>query len=261
MLPTARTTTPARELTRSSRTTDPIARPAIRVADKAKYYAQMIYTVFGPAESPVNHLDRVGIEQTLIYGITRPAKQTGKVIAFTAASAGAGTSFILQEIGNELGCYDNKKTLIIEARKLQTVPQAELEKWLLLGPVANTNIAYLRTDEENITHAKSPATLSNEQKEAWAEQTKVLSPEDNLKLLKAHFDHILVDCQPARSSNEVMTLARLVDGVVIVAAAGKTRRDEIQRSQQLVEAAEGKILGFVLNKRNYPVPGWLYNRI
>ena len=45
-----------------------------------------------------------------------------------------------------------------------------------------------------------------------------------------------------------------MDGVVIVAAAGQTRRDEIRRAGRVVEMAQGKVLGYVLNKRKYPVP-------
>jgi len=52
-----------------------------------------------------------------------------------------------------------------------------------------------------------------------------------------------------------------VDGVAVVVAAGQTRRDEILNAQRTIEQAGGKFLGFVLNKRRYPVPEWLYRRL
>mgnify|MGYP006159902611 CR=1 FL=1 len=42
--------------------------------------------------------------------------------------------------------------------------------------------------------------------------------------------------------------------------AGRSRRDQIVNAQRTIEQAGGKFLGFVLNKRRYPVPEWLYRR-
>ena len=56
-------------------------------------------------------------------------------------------------------------------------------------------------------------------------------------------------------------LANSVDGVVVVVDAGESRNDEIINAQRTIESAGGKFLGFVLNKRRYPVPEWLYKRL
>jgi len=56
-------------------------------------------------------------------------------------------------------------------------------------------------------------------------------------------------------------LASSVDGVVVVVEAGQSRREEITNAQRTIEQAGGKFLGFVLNKRRYPVPEWLYKRL
>lgn len=223
--------------TRSRRAKAATTRQALQLAGETNYYDYLICSVF------------------------RPTEQTGKVVAFTAASAGAGTSFVVDGVGDELACYEDKKTLIIDAQKLQTLSKTELENWLRQRAATATNLFRLRADKEDPNAVKALVPLSKTQKKALAKRTRVVSPEGNLKLLRTHFDYILVDCQPANASSETMTLAKLVDGVIIVTAAGDTRRDEIERSQQVVEMAEGQILGLVLNKRNYPVPSWLYNRI
>jgi len=49
--------------------------------------------------------------------------------------------------------------------------------------------------------------------------------------------------------------------VVVVVEAGHSRRDEILNAQRTVLQAGGKFLGFVLNRRRYPVPEWLYKRL
>jgi hypothetical protein len=82
-----------------------------------------------------------------------------------------------------------------------------------------------------------------------------------LKALRWNFDYVLIDCPSPAVSLEVTTLAPLVDGVSVVVKAAQTRRGQIQRCQQMIEAAGGKFLGFILNQRQYPVPNWLYRRL
>ncbi len=72
------------------------------------------------------------------------------------------------------------------------------------------------------------------------------------------FDNILIDCRSLRISAEAAVLSA---GVAVVVEAGQTRRDEILNAQRTIENAGGKFLGFVLNKRRYPVPEWLYRRL
>jgi Mrp family chromosome partitioning ATPase len=62
-------------------------------------------------------------------------------------------------------------------------------------------------------------------------------------------------------SSEAAVLGSSVDGVAVVVEAGQTRRGEILNAQRTIENAGGEFLGFVLNKRRYPVPEWLYKRL
>lgn len=233
MLPVPRTTTWAREAARP-------APAANSTTEETNCYDQLIHSLFRPAEQ---------------------CEQESKVVAFTSASAGAGTSFVLREIAEELACYADKRVLVIEAQKLQSCAKAELEKWLRLCAATGGNLSFFSAENERNGNGKFPAALSKAQKKAMARRSKAISLEENLRLLSKHFDYVLVDCPSIKDSSEPVLLARLVQGVVIVAAAGQTRREDIQRSQRVIEIAEGKVLGFVLNKRKYPIPNWLYRRI
>lgn len=83
----------------------------------------------------------------------------------------------------------------------------------------------------------------------------------NLQTLRFAFDYILLDCPALSISDEAAMLASKIDGVIIVAEADRTRGEQIQNTKQAIEAAEGNLLGLVLNKRQYTVPGWIYNRL
>jgi Mrp family chromosome partitioning ATPase len=52
-----------------------------------------------------------------------------------------------------------------------------------------------------------------------------------------------------------------VDGVIVVVEAGKTSRQVARAAKQAIELAGARILGVVLNKRHYFIPGWLYKHL
>ena len=79
--------------------------------------------------------------------------------------------------------------------------------------------------------------------------------------LRVSFDNILIDCSSLTISADAAVLASSVDGIVVVVEAGRARRGEILNAQRTVKLAGGNFLGFVLNKRRYPVPEWLYKRL
>jgi Mrp family chromosome partitioning ATPase len=45
---------------------------------------------------------------------------------------------------------------------------------------------------------------------------------------------------------------------VLVVEAGVTNKDQIERAARVIRETGGTLLGCVLNKRRYPIPGWLY---
>lgn len=195
----------------------------------------------------------------LVHGIFQPGHSKTKnntVIAFTSISAGAGTSFVVREIGLELMRYEGEKVAIIDAHRLQTISIKDLEKWAKLCAATESGLSWLNNEIEASDLGKIKS-----RKKATLWQSDVTFRQDCLQLLRKHFNHVLIDCHSVNSPATLTVMAKLVDGVVLVASAGQTRRDEICRAERVVEMAQGKILGLVLNKRKYPVPDWLYGRI
>jgi len=58
-----------------------------------------------------------------------------------------------------------------------------------------------------------------------------------------------------------LNAAILADGAVLVLKAGHTRRPVARLAIAELEAAGVKILGTVLNQRDYPIPEAIYKRI
>jgi Mrp family chromosome partitioning ATPase len=79
--------------------------------------------------------------------------------------------------------------------------------------------------------------------------------------LHNRYDCVLLDCGSAGSCAGLTRLGRLSDGVVVVAEAGRISKKHVNRATQVIAQAGGTLLGVVLNKRRYPIPSWLYNKL
>jgi len=192
----------------------------------------------------------------------------GVTLVLTSPSRAEGVSHVAQLFAVELARHTGRRTLIIDAERLRSL---QVQDYLQMPENCH------RTNIENVwvLPAKNGKRRNGNGKAAnlQEDETSVLLPMainrsdndlsniDPVDSLRVSFDNILIDCRPLKSSSEGAVLASSADGVVVVVEAGRTRRDEIMNAQRTVEVAGGKLLGFVLNKRRYPVPEWLYKRL
>jgi capsular exopolysaccharide synthesis family protein len=73
---------------------------------------------------------------------------------------------------------------------------------------------------------------------------------DLLKLLQGSFTHVVVDSPPIASFTDGVLIASMVDGVILVVHSGKSSRQIVRRSRQLLQDIGAKIFGVVLNNVN-----------
>jgi Mrp family chromosome partitioning ATPase len=83
----------------------------------------------------------------------------------------------------------------------------------------------------------------------------------NLQTLRFVFDFILLDCPSLKASGDAALFAEAANAVIVVVEADRTRKEQVSNTIQTIEMAKGNLIGCVLNKRQYPVPEWLYQRI
>ncbi len=94
--------------------------------------------------------------------------------------------------------------------------------------------------------------------DAAADRTHNAAMGERLALLRRRHRAVLIDAGAIDGAPYVLDLASHVDGFVLVVAAGERDRGEIRRAVEMIEAAHGRVFGIVLNKRQYPIPNWLY---
>lgn len=193
----------------------------------------------------------------------------GAAIAFTSASVGEGVSHVTQLFAVELARHTGRRTLIVSAERMQSLgvedylqmpwnchPTNIENVWMLPAKKSDRNNG-VETDEDAAHELPQRSFLVRVSKEGEQIDTGL----DSVDAMRVAFDNILIDCRSLRVSSEAAVLSSSVDGVAVVVEAGQTRRDEIRNAQRTIENAGGKFLGFVLNKRRYPVPEWLYKRL
>jgi capsular exopolysaccharide synthesis family protein len=82
-----------------------------------------------------------------------------------------------------------------------------------------------------------------------------------LRNVREQFDYVIMDGPPVLDCVESRVLGAKADGVVLVIASGKTRRQVAARAKKKLEEAGGRILGVVLNRRKFYIPEWVYSRL
>lgn len=71
-----------------------------------------------------------------------------------------------------------------------------------------------------------------------------------LRMLQAKFTHIVIDSPPIASFTDGVLIASMVDGVILVVHAGKSSKQVVRRSRQLLNEIGAKVFGVVLNNVN-----------
>jgi Mrp family chromosome partitioning ATPase len=194
----------------------------------------------------------------LIENIFPRNDHTGKAIAFVAYSPGEGVSHVAQSVSAELATSRNRPTLITTADVFvdvalqeERLPDSSLRAcelpnlWILSPGDHDGRIQEIfRVPCETATNDSLPRT----------------SPRP-LKLLRERFAHLIIDCQSIKNSASLARVAAFCDGLVLVIEADRTRPDQIELARRAIEAAQGTLLGCVLNQRKYPIPNWLYRHL
>jgi capsular exopolysaccharide synthesis family protein len=104
-----------------------------------------------------------------------------------------------------------------------------------------------------LTNGSAPADL-------WS-LSDAESLRSRLLELRSAFKYVILDVAPAGRYLDAMTIGQVVDGAVLVIASNATKRDIARQTKETLEEANVAILGAVLNKRQYPIPQFLYSKL
>ena len=180
----------------------------------------------------------------LLSKIFQPAQETqqGFVVLVTSMHPRAGVSQITRAMAESLDQHGSQFAILLNARG------TDLKKTV-------SNAAKKRQGAKDFEKRVHNHQLGDN----WQSlQSHLASYFDQLR---QEFRYVLIDCPSLKDSQDAITLAPLVDGVVLVVEANRTRKDQILYAERMIEAARGRLLGHILNRRSYVVPDWLHRRM
>ena len=177
-------------------------------------------------------------------------KQGWKLYLFTSSVPGEGKSFISANMA-VASAQQNLKTLLIDADLRRPVmqeflPQVKNKPGLhdvLAGDVEVEAAIQAAEGTPNLyllsagSRCPNPAELLSETK------IQIL-----LEKLKGQFDRIIIDSAPVNAVSDTLLIAPAADAVCLVIKASTTPKRAVRRSLQLLEQADGKMVGVVMNQ-------------
>lgn len=195
--------------------------------------------------------------RSVFQAVDAAGKLCNRVVAITSATPGEGVSHVVDILAEELATQTQNRVLRVDAAALKNIQLTDPNRvWLQCEETEIENLLTL-----SASSATQGVHLLASGRNAGGRELSADYRAECLKALKWNFDYVLIDCPSTSISSETARLAPLVDGVCVVVKAAQTRRGQIQHSQQEIENAGGNFLGFILNRRKYPVPNWLYRRL
>lgn len=84
---------------------------------------------------------------------------------------------------------------------------------------------------------------------------------DVVDSLREGFGLVVFDLPALGAASFAARLAGLLDGVVLVVEAERTRREVVLREKETLARVNARLLGAILNRRRQHIPAWLYRML
>ena len=212
-----------------------------------------------------------GIIDGLLFDTIHGAKhQTAFVTGLISCRPGSGASTlsayvasaIADRLEGSLPLHPDDRVLLIDTdlaepsqhRLLGVDGNPGLGDWLMIGHEDSPSI-------HDYVHETSHPRLMLMPAGRQVPQTRML---DRAELLIDQATeccrHIVLDLPPVSTSPTALRLAAKCNAVLLVVECGNLHQEVVRRSTRALQAAGANVVGVVLNKRQFPIPDWLYDR-
>jgi capsular exopolysaccharide synthesis family protein len=182
------------------------------------------------------------------------------IILITSTSSGEGKSLTTFQLAGAIAAFG--KTVLVVDADLRTPTLHKIAALSNREGVANIVINYAVAMEDAIdplveAYVKAIPTVHGVY--ALTSGPIPAQPADILglaklplllKALSRKFDVVLIDGPAALEGGDLLPLIRVVDGIVFIIDARRTRRRAAKQALRLIHQEQGQLLGIVLNRVN-----------
>ncbi|MCA9752430.1 MAG: CpsD/CapB family tyrosine-protein kinase [Gemmatimonadetes bacterium] len=211
-----------------------------------------------PATSPdvLAYYEAVGKQIEVSLGAT-----STRVLTFTGAVGGEGSSTVVAQYAEMLS-RRGERVLLVDGNprhpsqhQLFGVPDSPgLAEW-----VSGT------ADPVSVVHLSGFPNLDVVPLGRCADRSEAERISESLGEFQAEFaasyDYVLVDADFVGSPFSSGAAIHGSDGVVLVLRAGRTNRQIASRALDTVRQIGGNVLGVILNRREFPIPDFIYRHL
>jgi capsular exopolysaccharide synthesis family protein len=185
-----------------------------------------------------------------------------KTVLLLSSVHGEGTSTVCAQFARSVAQGDGKKILLVDANLRHPTlhelfdleRESGLTEFLEGGGSADTLIR--ETNIPGLSVITAGAPTEDAPRLLGSPVLKKILPE-----WRERYSWVIFDTSPALAYADAVVLGRLLDGVILVVQAGKTRWEVIRKAQEILTNARANVLGVILNKRQYFIPKPIYRRL
>jgi capsular exopolysaccharide synthesis family protein len=186
-----------------------------------------------------------------------------KTFVFTSAIHGEGKTVTSLNLAIAMAQDLNGKSILLidgDMRKGRVAKYLGLASSPGLSEVLKGEVepehAFVNPNIGNLTVLVSGKTPRNPSELLNSKRMEIL-----IEGLKTRFDYIFIDAPPIMTLADAGIIGAMVDGVILVIQAGRTQRDLIKSSENRLNQARAKTLGYVMTNVEYHLPQYLYRYI
>jgi hypothetical protein len=198
--------------------------------------------------------------QGLVYGLLQAERSIttpyAPAIALVSPHPKAGVTHITRTLAGKMdayteGCEASQTTVVLECGR---VARSGMPLGQIVADGLEARTLTSLAENGGSVEARLRALSGN-----WQHDAKYRARA--MGVLRELFKFVLMDCPSLKRSSDICAIAPLVDGVIIVVEADKTTRRQIEFLAKTIRMARGRVLGYILNKRTYPIPSRLYEAL
>lgn len=175
--------------------------------------------------------------------------QEARTLMVTSAGPGEGKSTTVANLAIVLA-QQGKKVLLVDADLRKPTVHYTFNKTNTFG-LTSVLTKQLKLEETVVESAERNLYIlsSGPIPPNPAELLSSMAMEVFLNNALEEFEMVLFDAPPVLAVTDAQILANKCDGTILVVSSGKTEKDKLEKAKELLETAQSKIIGVVLNNK------------
>ncbi|HJX30947.1 MAG TPA: CpsD/CapB family tyrosine-protein kinase, partial [Thermodesulfobacteriota bacterium] len=206
--------------------------------------------------------DFEAVAERLLMG-SKAQAEPQRIFSITSCRKGAGVSTVAAYLASSLARHSDGRVLLVDVNFQDPFVHQIFDISLSPGLADLSGGAYSQTSVIQPSPVNKLDVLCAG-KTSMASDKRIFESKgfaDLLKYWKHEYSFVLIDTPAVWEENYVVTLANMVDGVIMVFEAEEDRWEVAQRAKDRLAVGGATLVGGILNKRLFYVPKWLYQRL